>query len=136
MAGEAGRHIGGSAALLELIEEHHSTLTFDFRRYFGVPLSEVGQSITHGEAWILILELRRETGSHTHMVRYGFTETSSLAEFAAIRHAEWYMNVHRTPKSSLIELPIPWEKPNPNADVTPERRAELEAQLQRRSAFA
>lgn len=80
--------------------------------------------------------MRRETGSHLHMVAYGFTETSSLAEFASIRHAEWYMNVHRKQNSQPIELPIPWAKPDPNADVTPERRAELKAQLQRRSAFA
>lgn len=135
MAGEAAGHGGGSAALLELIEEHRPEFTFDFRRYFGVPLSEVGWSIPYGEAWLLILELRKESGSHTHMARHGFIETASLAEFAAIRHAEWYMNAHRKPNTPLIELPPIWTPPDPNADVTPERRAELEAQLERRSAF-
>lgn len=101
-----------------------------------MPLSEVGYSIPYGEAWLLLLELRRESGSHTHMLKHGFTETSSLAEFAAIQHAEWYMNVHREKNTPQIELPRVWEKPDPNADVTPERRAELEAQLTRRSAFA
>lgn len=138
MAREAAGHDGGSAALLELIEEHRPAFTFDFRRYFGVPLSEVGQSIPYGEAWLLIMELRRESGSHTHMLKHGFTETASLADFAAIMHAEWYMNRHRRnpERTPLIELPHVWEKPNPNADVTSERRAELEAQLARRSAFA
>lgn len=136
MAREAAGHDGGSAALLELIEEHRPAFTFDFRRYFGVPLSEVGRSIPYGEAWLLIIELQRESGSHTHMLKHGFVESSSLADFAAITHAEWYMNVHRQPKTPLIELPRVWEKPNPNADVTPEQRAELEAQLARRSAFA
>lgn len=136
MAGEAAGLGGGSAALLELIEEHRPAFTFDFRRYFGVPLSEVGRSISYGEAWLLLLELRRESGSHTHMLRHGFTETASLADFAAIAHAEWYMNVHRKDKTPQIELPNVWARPDPNADVTPERRAELEAQLERRSAFA
>jgi hypothetical protein len=136
VAGEAAGLDGGSAALLELIEEHRAGFTFDFRRYFGVPISEVGQSIPYGEAWLLILELRRESGSHTHMVRHGFTETSTLAEFAAIRHAEWFMNTHKKDNTPLIELPHVWDTPDPNADVTPERRAELRAQLERRSAFA
>jgi hypothetical protein len=135
MAREAGRHAGGSAALLELIEEHKAAFTFDFRRYFGMPVSAIGREITYGEAWLLVLELRRESGSHMHMVRYGLTETATLADLAAIRHAEWYMNVHKKDNVPEIELPHPWEKPDPNADVTPEQRADLRAQLQRRSAF-
>lgn len=82
-----------------------------------------------------MIELRKETGSHTHMDRHSFTETSSLAEIAAIRHAEWYMNVHRKANTPHIELPLPWAPPDPNADVTPERRAELEAALDAVSAF-
>jgi hypothetical protein len=136
VAGEAGRLHGGSAALLELIEEHKPALTFDFRRYFGLPLRAVGEAITYGEAWLLIMELRNESGSHTHMLRHGLSETASLADLAAIRHAEWYMNVHKKDSAPTIELPHPWSVPDPNADVTPERRAELKAQLQRRSAFA
>lgn len=135
MAREAAGLDGGSAALLELIEEHRREFTFDFRRYFGVSVDEVGRSIPYGEAWLLVLELRRESGSHTHMAWHGFTETASLADFAALRHAEWYMNAHRKPNTPLIELPRIWEAPDPNADVTPERRAELEAQLEQRSAF-
>ena len=136
MEREAAGVRGGSAALLELIEEHKSVFTFDFRRYFGLPLSAIGDEVPFGEAWVLLLELRKESGSHTHMLRHDFSETGSLADFAAIRHAEWYMNVHRRANTPLIELPDIWAPPAPNADVTPERRAELEAQLERRSAFA
>jgi hypothetical protein len=46
------------------------------------------------------------------------------------------MNGHKKDSAPTIELPRPWSVPDPNADVTPERRAELKAQLQRRSAFA
>lgn len=136
MAREAGRHVGGSAALLELIEEHRPALTFDFRRYFGLSLREVGGSVTYGEALHLVFELRNESGSHLHMGRHGLSETASLADIATITHAEWYMNGHKKDGAPTIELPRPWSVPDPNADVTPARRAELKAQLQRRSAFA
>lgn len=135
MAGEAAGHGGGSAALLELIEEHRPQFTFDFRRYFGLSIDTVGDTVPFGEAWLLILELRKESGSHTHMFVHGLSETASLADIAAIVHAESYMNVHRRQNTPQIELPHPWERPDPNADVTPERRAELAAQLEARSAF-
>jgi hypothetical protein len=134
--GTPGRLHGGSAALLELIEEHRPELTFDFRRYFGLSLRDIGESITYGEALHLVFELRKESGSHTHMARWHLSETASLADLATIRHAEWYMNGHKKENTPEIELPRPWQAPDPNADVTPERRAELKAQLQRRSAFA
>ncbi|WP_431800318.1 hypothetical protein [Microbacterium kunmingense] len=135
MAGEAAGIRGGSAALLELIEEHRPEFTFDFRRYFGMPLNAIGDTVAFGEAWLLLLELRKESGSHTHMLFHGLSQTASLADVAAIQHAEWYMNGHRKQNTPPIELPKPWERPDPNADVTPEMRAELEAQLEKRSAF-
>lgn len=136
MGGEAQGDRGGSVALLELIEEHRSILTFDFRRYFGVPLSEVGGEISHGEAILLIRELQREAGSHCHMAMYGFTETATLAEFATILHAQKALNRGLPKGKKPITLPMPWSEPDPNAHITPERRAELRAQLERRSAFA
>ena len=69
------------------------------------------------------------------MIRHGFTETSSIAEVAAIQHAEWFMNAHRAKDTPWIDLQRPWAPVDPNADVTPERRAELEAELNARSAF-
>ena len=87
---------------------------------------------------MLATELIRETGSHLHADLTGMQFAGSQAERAGIQHAEWYMNVHRDRKRSKkdIELAGPWGKPKPNADVTPERRAELQQQLERRSAFA
>lgn len=52
-------------------------------------------------------------------------------------HAEWFMNVHRdreqVPES--IRLPRPWPDVESNADVTAERRSELEQELLSRSAM-
>jgi hypothetical protein len=79
----------------------------------------------------------RETGSHLHADMSRMVFAGSQGERAAIQHAEWYMNVHRDVKKqrALIALAGPWGKKDPNADVTPERRAELRKQLERRSAF-
>ncbi|MFI8593727.1 hypothetical protein ACIGCK_04765 [Microbacterium sp. NPDC078428] len=68
----------------------------------------------------------------------GQDRAASQADVAAIIHAEAFMNVHRDPKKRRdpFTLPGPWSTKDPNADVTPERRAELEEQLGRRSAFA
>lgn len=101
-----------------------------------MPLSEIGESVTYGEAILLIRALRRQSGSQMHMVAYGLTETASLADLATILHAQKDLNRDLPRSRKPVTLPFPWEQPKPNADVTPARRAELEAQLARRSAFA
>jgi len=137
VAREAGCLGGGSAALLDLIEEHKPEFAFDFRRYFGIPLRDIGTSeCPYGEALLLLFELRKESGSHTHMRIHGFTETTALSQFTDMLLAQRILNYLRPENTPAIELPIPMERADPNADVTPERRAELRAQLQRRSAFA
>lgn len=135
MARAAGCVAGGSAGLLDLIEEHRAEFTFDFRRYFRLSLSDIGETITYGEAILLVFELRRESGSHTHMRMHGFTETMSLSQFTDMLLTQSFMNLLRGKNAQPIKLPIPWDAPDPNADVTPEQRADLEAQLERRSAF-
>lgn len=85
-----------------------------------------------------MLELMRETGSHLFADLAGYDRAASQADIAAIIHAESYLNVHRDTKRSKkpIQLPRPWSPKDPNADVTPERRAELVQQLRKRSVFA
>ncbi|QJU52928.1 hypothetical protein SCB71_06295 [Herbiconiux sp. KACC 21604] len=80
----------------------------------------------------------RESGSHLHADLAKLRFAGSHADRAGIQLAEWYINVHldRKRHKKDIELPGPWGKANPNADVTPERRAALRAELERRSAFA
>ncbi|WP_344820233.1 hypothetical protein [Microbacterium soli] len=79
----------------------------------------------------------KETGSHLVMELSGLTRALSWADMAMVVLAESYLNANRDQKKhpkpvTLFEM---WEKRDTNADVTPERRAELEAQLERRSAF-
>jgi hypothetical protein len=70
------------------------------------------------------------------MKLHGLTQPASDADIATVLLASRVVNFLRGENDPAIELPTPWEKRDPNADVTPERRAELTAQLKRRSAFA
>jgi hypothetical protein len=86
---------------------------------------------------MLVTELLRETGSHLHADATGLDFAASQADLATILHAEWFINANRDQKvlKEPIKLARPWLAKPPNADVTPARRAELERQLERRSAF-
>lgn len=102
-----------------------------------MPLDDIGGPVTYGEALDLVVELLKETGSHVAGEVAGLNRPASWADMAMIVLAEGYLNAHRDPKKqpkpvTLFEL---WEKRDPNADVTPQRRAELVEQLERRSAF-
>ncbi len=65
------------------------------------------------------------------MMRWQWPAT--MAEIIATLHAQGFLNYHRGKNDQPIRLPFPF--PDPDA-VTPEERAALEQQLQRRSAFA
>lgn len=93
--------------------------------------------MTYGEALLLVTELLRETGSHLHADLTGMDFAASQSDLAVILHAEWFINVNRDPKvlKEPVKLSRPWLEKKPNADVTASRRAELEQQLERRSAF-
>ncbi len=137
MAGEERGAPGGTLALLSFCQEHRSALRWDFRHLLRISLDEVGDSVTYGEALDLVVELMKETGSHLVAELTGMTRPLSWADLSVITLTEAYLNSHRDPKKQpkpvqLFEL---WEKKDPNADVAPERRRELKAQLERRSAF-
>lgn len=127
---------GGSLRLLEFVEEHRSALVWDFRRYLGEPLDSIGRrgGIRFGEAQTLILELMRETGSHLYAEIVGLDLAASQSEIATIRVAQDVADYLRKP-DSRFEIPGPWRRADPNADVTPERRAELEVAFEEVSAF-
>lgn len=114
------------------MEEHLQAIRFDFRERLHLSLDEVGQSITFGEAEAHIITLRNMPGTHTHASVSGWNWPASIADLVAIRHAEWYINVHRKADVPPIELPRPWPSPD---DVTPEELEALEQKLQERSAF-
>jgi hypothetical protein len=112
-------------------------LRFDFRHYLHLPLDQVGESVTFGEATDLVVELMKETGSHLVAELSGMTRPLSWADLSVITLTEAYLNSHRDPKKQPrpVQLFDLWAKQDPNADVTPERRRELHEQLERRSAF-
>lgn len=100
-------------------------------------VDEIGETVTFGEGLDLVVGLLKETGSHLVAELSGLNRPMSWADLAAIVHAEGFLNANRDAKKNpkpvtLFEL---WQKRDPHADVTPERRRELEEQLERRSAF-
>lgn len=138
MGGEERGAPGGTFALLAFVEEHRTALRFDFRHLLHLSLDDIGVSVSFGEALDLVIGVLKETGSHVVAELVGLTRPLSWADMSVIVLTETYLNAHRDRKKApkpitLFEL---WEKKDPNADVTPERRRELEQQLERRSAFA
>jgi len=102
-----------------------------------MPLSELGVGIPWGEAADLIAELMRETGSHLYADLAGLHLAASQADFAAILHAEWFMNMNRD-KDELpepIELPAPFTRRPEIAPVTPEEYDRAAEYLAAHSAF-
>lgn len=97
----------------------------------------IGREFTYGEGFDLILELMRETGSHLYASMVGLDLAGTQAEQAQILHAQGWVNRHRDTKRfpKPIELPGPWPKHDPNADVSAEQRRELMDQLEARSVF-
>lgn len=102
-----------------------------------ISLDDIGGPVTFGEALDLVVELLKETGSHVVAELSGLNRPLSWADMAIIVLAEGYLNAHRDTKKQQkpVTLFDMWQKRDPNADVTAERRRELEQQLERRSAF-
>lgn len=93
--------------------------------------------ISYGEAIDHVMTLMSLPGSHLHAELKRWRWPATDAELAAIRHAEWYMNVHRNRKIAPdpIELEFPWTGVKEIADVTPAEREELRAVLIASSPF-
>lgn len=128
---------GGSAALLAFVAEHERALTYDFRHYLHFPLSEVGDSVTFGEAIHLVQGLLAEPRSHIVADLRGYTSVATDAEIAQITLAEWYVNVHRDTEKARepFRFPRPWPDQDATPIVSAEERAELERKLLERSAL-
>ena len=137
MEDEAAGDPGGSAALLEFVDEHERALTYDFRARFGLSLSAIGAEVSYGEAIALVQGLRCETGSHLAADLNGYDWVASHTDVAMIVLSEWFLNVHRDREKSPepLTLPRPWPAADQAPDVTADERAELLRQLTERSAL-
>lgn len=135
MGGEEQSLPGGSAALLELIEEHRAALRFDFRRYFGVSLDDVGLTIPFGEAIDLVNELKREWGSHLNAAIAEWDFPATYGEIIGAMHLESALNQFRAEGSKPATVLKPWRDKDAAPKVTAEEFAVLALQLEARSAF-
>lgn len=137
MAREERGPLGGTFALLDLIEEHRSAVTWDLRRYLGLSIADLGDTVTWGEATLLITELGKETGSHLFAALAGYRVAASQAELAAVLHAEAFVNAHRDREKH----PEPFRLPSPLVDVAEDAPTDVELEqarelLEKYSMFA
>lgn len=83
--------------------------------------------------------LANTPGTHLHAELNDWGWPATLAEVAQIFHAEAFINANRDEKKqpAPLELPKPWDKPEPTtAEVTDDERERLKRVLADHSAFA
>jgi hypothetical protein len=126
---------GGIARLYRRVGEHRAALAHDFRRYYGLSLSEIGRSIPYREAIDLVDELEREIGSHYMAAKLGWSFAAGYGELMAGLHLSAFINANRDPKSTPVEVMLPWTVAEPEEQVSAAERAHLREQLRKRSAI-
>lgn len=88
--------------------------------------------MTYREAIDLIDTLADKDGTHTHASVNGWAWPLSRSDMVLQLLTTAFINAHRSERSPTFTMPWPW---NHKPVVSPERREQLEKQLQRRSAF-
>lgn len=128
---------GGTAAVLSLIDEYEAALTWDFRRYFSVPVSSIGTEVGWHEAFLLMQELAHETGSHLHAAFAGLLDAGSQADRALISLATFVVNAFRDTEKypKPLTLAHPFRDPDEVPPATDEEIEEARAVLARHSMF-
>jgi hypothetical protein len=98
----------------------------------------VGVTVSLEEAASLVVELRRESGSHLNAAEGGWEFAATYGEQMAFLHSSSFINANRDTKAhpQPIRLPNPWPDEEKAEEVTEEERAALRARLVRHSAFA
>ena len=107
---DSGRITGGSLKLLELIEEHPAELAFDFRRYFGLSIDDIGRGVSLGESVLLVAVLLREPESWTQAAYSGWRHPVSR---------EWIVGAHTYDLLARVnskQKPKPYPNPFPDKD--------------------
>lgn len=106
----------------------------DLRR-LGLSISEVGASVTYGEAAALVRELARRWDSHYTASVEEWNFVSSYNDVMVASHFEAYLNAHRGEKAKPITVPRPWKDEGGKPTVTDDELEVLVAKLEARSAF-
>lgn len=77
----------------------------------------------------------REWGSHLSAAIGGWDFPATYGEVVAALHLETALNQFRKENSKPATVLMPWRNEQKRPQVTPEELAELERQLEQRSAF-
>lgn len=109
---DAGCPLGGILKLLELIEEHPGELAYDFRSRFGLSIEAIGDTVTFGEAVLLVSVMLRDPSSWTQAAWSGWKYPVSR---------EWIVASHSYDLQSAVNSgkgrkPKPYPNPFPSTD--------------------
>ena len=95
-------------ALLDLFTEHRGAFEYDWRTRFRVPLTEVGESMTWGEAWRLFELLAIDGSSQIGAAMSGWTQPATRTDLTL---RDLYDLQHRSKaKRKPEQYPRPWDK--------------------------
>lgn len=114
-------------------------MTYDFRERFQLSLTEVGRTLTYGEAILLAGQLMKDQSSHLYASMSGWEHPLSRLELMMQVVAERVLAVTRDEKKQPKPTTFgwPWEKPVAKfAEVSDQERRQYTEQLRSRSAFA
>lgn len=134
MAGPCGGHVPGILGLLELIEGHRSAFEYDWRTRLRLPLSQVGESMTWGEALRHTITLSADPSSHIGAAVNGLAFPATR-EYLALRTLNANFVARYTEKRARFRsVPDPFETPPPRYG-TPMSKDSLRAVLDAQRAL-
>ncbi|HWJ07759.1 MAG TPA: hypothetical protein VNS46_00190 [Nocardioides sp.] len=111
------RDRGGSLGLLDLIEEHPAAFAYDWRTRFGMPVDDIGESMTYGEAIALVEVLTQDTSSWVFAAHANWS-------YPASREVLVLADLFDAFAKANFKRPEPYPRPMPDGSHTVERLGE------------
>ncbi len=121
-------------SLLDLIEEHRPAFEHDWRSRLHCPLSEVGESMTWGEAIRHTVTLSADPSSYVGAAVNGLQFPATREYLALQRLNANFMARYTERRARFTGLPDPFERP-PRKFGTPMGKAALVAVLEAHRAL-
>ncbi|MDR0435792.1 MAG: hypothetical protein LBH11_03380 [Propionibacteriaceae bacterium] len=117
--------------LLELEERYPRELAADFREFYSLSFSP-GDTLTWGEAWLLVNALAIDARSRTHAAYSGWTCPASHETQALYDLFDLVVAVNTPTGKQRLRHPRPWDTPTTAGDASKFTQEEVRRILQER----
>jgi len=134
VAGTRGGHVPGILGLLELIEGHRPAFEYDWRTRFRLPLSDIGEGMTWGEALRHTITLSADPSSQVCVSINGLAFAASREYLALLTLNANYVARHTEKRARFRMAPDPFEAP-PKRYGSPMSKAALRLVLDAQRAL-